>query len=189
MVMMFREEQDPLPVNPETGDTFRYQMVYDGGRVAYAETFGGLCSALIDGYDRATVAAQVAEEGVAEDALEKRVDVEIIKKRMLYSVGAQVVMQAQINVDNQEAVAALPEKHREMINGTRVTQPDIVEWPHSVPLVLCTYEYEPYGQKPKPTGDSIVWINPFTDRSLIESLSSAGLVSVAYKQDAGVGLV
>ena len=188
MVMMFRERQDPLPLNPETDETFRYQMLYDRGRAAYAETFAGLCVALIDGYGRDAVAKRLADAGVAVADLEERINVEIAKMRILHAVATQVVRQAEINVDHSAEIERLPSKHWELINDTRTTQPDIVEWPHSVPLVVSTHEYQPYGAKPTPTGDAIQWINPFTERSLITSLAELGEIVVHVREDKGVGL-
>lgn len=77
----------------------------------------------------------------------------------------------------------MDEASRRVISGTRYEQPAIPEWSHNVPLVLSHHEYTPYGNKPKPRGENIWWINPYTERSLIQSLNRIGDLHVFYRND------
>ena len=43
MVLMMSRRPKEEPTNPATGAKYSYEMVYDGGRVAYGETYPELC--------------------------------------------------------------------------------------------------------------------------------------------------
>ena len=45
-----------------------------------------------------------------------------------------------------------------------------------MPLVLIETDYEPFTQRPLPTGN-IAWLNPYTEETFLESLDVAGVAS------------
>ena len=188
MVLMMRRRPNEVPVDPHTGERYRFEMVHDGGRVAYAETYQELCEVLV-GYDTDRVRQDLIAGGtprfgydvsVAEE-LESAVMVEVTKRRILYALGRAVWLQALVNVEHQDEIEAMDEAARQAVSGSRYPQPSICEWPHAVPLVLSHHDYAPYGNKPSPVGENIWWINPFTERSLIQSLHRIGDIEVSYR--------
>ena len=188
MVLMMRRRPKEVPVDPGTGERYRFEMVHDGGRVTYAESYVELCEVLV-GYDTDQVRQDFIAGGtprfgydasVAEE-LESAVTVEVTKRRILYALGRAVWLQALVNVGHPEEIEAMDEVSRRAVSGSRYPQPSIVEWPHAVPLVLSRHDYAPYGDKPRPVGENIWWINPFTERSLIQSLHRIGDIEVSYR--------
>ena len=188
MVLMMSRRPKEVPVDPDTSEGYRFEMVHDGGRVTYAETYEELCEALV-GYDTDRVRQDlIAEEtprfgydvSVPEE-LESAVTVEVTKSRILYALGRSVWVQALVNTEHPDEIDAMDEGSRQAISGSRYPQPAISEWPHAVPLVLSHHEYAPYGDKPKPEGENIWWINPFTERSLIQSLHRIGDIELSHQ--------
>ena len=187
MVLMTRGRPSEFLVNPDTGRKYRYEMIYDDDRAAYAETFGDLASALIAGYREDAIRARLSADRVPEHGLDQKVEVEIIAQRILYAVRVQVRLQAMINAEHWDQIQEMDEETRAVVNGSRVTQPSIVDWHHEVHLVLSAHEYAPYGDKEKPEG-RIMWINPYTDRSLLMSLHEIGHLQVFYNWTGESGL-
>jgi hypothetical protein len=58
-----------------------------------------------------------------------------------------------------------------------------LDWAHIVPLVLIATDYEPATALPRPTG-RIVWIDPYTETTLLESLHEAGMVALFQRTSA-----
>lgn len=188
MVLMMSRRPREVPVDPGTGEGYRFEMVHDGGRVAYAESYEELCEVLV-GYDtdrvrQDLIAGETPRFGYdvsVLEGLESAVMVEVTKRRILYALGRAVWLQALVNVEHSDEIEAMDEGSRRAVSGSRYPQPAIVEWPHAVPLVLSHHDYAPYGEKPRPVGENIWWINPFTERSLIRSLHRIGDIEVSYR--------
>ncbi len=192
MVLMMSKRSEKVPTNPATGREYHFEMIFDGGRVAYAETYQQLCETLV-GYDPDRIRADLVAAGgttrhghdvAVPEELDTAVDIEVITKRVMYAVGRAMWLQAMVNVDHRNEIEAMDEEHRHTISGNCYPQPDITEWSQTVPLVLSQHDYAPYGPKPKPTGNNIWWINPFTERSLIQSLARIGDIQVFYRREA-----
>lgn len=182
MVQVLRSPPDEHPVNPDTGRFYRYGMVTAHGLTAYGQTWRELCEALIDGYGADEIRARLEADGVPPDEMASRFRIESATRRIMYALKVQVWLQAQINADHQDEVTALGDPSREVMYASRVGQPDISAWDEDIPLVLVAYQYEPYGQKPKPEGN-IIWLNPFSDEALIRSLHDAGEIVLSARSD------
>lgn len=50
-----------------------------------------------------------------------------------------------------------------------------LDWPHEVPLVLIDTHYEPFVDRPVPTG-RIVWLRPVVENDYLQSLAETGTV-------------
>ena len=55
---------------------------------------------------------------------------------------------------------------------------DFDEWAVKYPLFLLTTSYAPYTQAPRPKGDWIVWLDPYTERTYLEALAHLGYCEV-----------
>lgn len=185
------ETHRQMPINPQTGEKYRYEMIVGGDDIAYGDTFAELCEILV-GYDpehvREGVLARDQPPGGFDlsvpDELDTAVEVEIIARRILYAVRRAVWLQALINTEHRDDIAGMDEGSRRVINGDRYQQPAIGEWSHNVPFVLSQHEYAPYGDKPTPLGENIWWINPYTQQTPITSLHRIGDIQVFYRKDA-----
>lgn len=63
----------------------------------------------------------------------------------------------------------------EILLGDRSQPVDqVADWQHPVPLILCTLDYAPHTLR-TPPGGNIVWLDPYTETSLLHSLTTAGL--------------
>ena len=62
MVTRFGRRSAQAPINPETGELYKYEMTYGSGRRPYAETLGELFGVLIVGYDDDVMIAQFVGE-------------------------------------------------------------------------------------------------------------------------------
>ena len=190
MVLMMSRRAKEVPTNPATGEKYRFEMLHNGGRAAYAETYSELCEALV-GYDPQRIRDDLAAGGTAPggldpsnpEQLESAVKIKVTAKRIMYAVRRAVWLQALVNTDHRDEIEAMDKASRRIISGTRCQQPAITEWSHNVPLVLSHHEYAPYGNKPKPRGENIWWINPYTERSLVQSLNRIGDIQVFYRND------
>jgi hypothetical protein len=44
-------------------------------------------------------------------------------------------------------------------------------WDHVVPLILFVTDYEPYSDRPKPTGQNLIFVDSSNERTFLDSLS------------------
>jgi len=58
-------------------------------------------------------------------------------------------------------------------------------WASDLPLLLLATSYAPYTDTPAPEGDAIVWLNPATERTFLDSLQSLGLVELFVTDPSG----
>ncbi len=182
MVQVFRSIPKEHPVNPDTGRFYRYAMVTGDGRAVYGQTWRELCVGLIDGYGEDAIREHLSAEGVQPDELEQKFRIESATMRVMYALKTQVWLQVWLKADHRAEVKELAPETRAVLEGTREQQPDITTWHEAVPLVLCQYQYEPYGPRPKPEGN-IIWINPFTDETLLRTLHDAGELRLSMRDD------
>lgn len=59
---------------------------------------------------------------------------------------------------------------------------EIDQWNHKVPLVLVATGYAPYNSTPRPTGN-VLWLDPFTETTYLETLAEIGLVELMVRED------
>ncbi len=183
MIIITRNPNDPPPEPPasKTGQSYRYELTYNADhRRAYADNLTELCGALIEGYDPDEITQRLVDEDVPDEQLEALVTGELDELRIVHSVGIQVRLQAEINA--QAPIDQLPPNQLQLLRGDRVTQPLIDSWESDVPLVLSAHDYQPNGDKPRPTGN-IIWLEPRDEATYISSLEAAGLVRLAEAID------
>ena len=166
----FGDAPPPPPPRKADGAAYRFEMIYDAGKYrAYADTVTELCEELIVGYSD-------IDDEVAQAAA-----------RILYAVGAQVRLQAELIVDNDAAMASATPAERELLLGARHVPPELEVWEADVPLVLVDTYYEPLGQLPRPAGrprgggpsdSNLIWLRPADEAELITSLDDAGIISL-----------
>ena len=166
----FGDAPPPPPPRKADGAAYRFEMIYDAGKYrAYADTVTELCEELIAGYSE-------IDDEVAQAAA-----------RILYAVGAQVRLQAEIIVDDVAAMATATPAERELLLGARHVPPELEVWEADLPLVLVATYYQPLGPLTRPVGrprgggpvdSNLIWLRPADEAELISSLDEIALISL-----------
>ena len=156
------------PAEPPLKDDqtpYLMEMIYDGGRWrAYADSPRELMDALVPGYS------------------EIRTPRESAAARIRAALRLQVQLQALLAAD--EALGQCSPAERVLLLGSREVPPRIGHWSAAVPLVLVTTFYRPAGRLPRPesTNNSVLWIDPASEWSLLVSLHTAGVICLSVRQ-------
>jgi len=50
-------------------------------------------------------------------------------------------------------------------------------WDSDIPLILIATGYAPFTDRPRPAGDAIIWLDPSTEISFLQSVSAVGPVA------------
>lgn len=161
-------QTDP-PRQPD-GALYRFELIYDGGKWrGYANTTDDLLDALLPGYTDLDEAARAAA-------------------RLSHAVQTQVVLQA--NLVASIGLDGVGEGDTAVLLGARDVPPTPASWSAPVLLVLVTTFYQPIGAHPVPTAepDALIWLDPSTPGTLLQSLHYAGVVQLhAAAADASDG--
>jgi hypothetical protein len=158
--------QAAVPANPG-GSPYRHEMICGTWR-GYSDTTEGLTALLIAGYDE-------LPEGTTR-----------LRARIGYATDAHVPIQATIAAAGN--LQACSSEQQAILLGTRDSPPTLTLWQAPVPLVLVSSFYAPGGLLPRPApapGSEIIWINPHTSETLLESLHTAGWITLAAAGDGG----
>lgn len=155
----------PAAPTHEDGTPYTYEMIYAGGsRRGYADGHVELVGLLIEGYPASGSPR------------------ELMKARIRQAMDWQVRLQAQINAGRREQMAECDEQQRAILLGSRDVPPAPGQWDCPIPLVLVDTFYKPIGAVPRPTvpdgADTLIWLDPSDDWSLLVSGHSAGAISV-----------
>lgn len=70
-----------------------------------------------------------------------------------------------------------------ILSSRRERLPEMASWDHTVPLVLVGTDYAPYTTLPRPSGN-VLWIDPFNETTLLETLESLELLNLHVHEDA-----
>ncbi|WIE80857.1 hypothetical protein [Curtobacterium sp. MCSS17_016] len=62
----------------------------------------------------------------------------------------------------------------------RTEAAEVTEWNHSVPLLHVSSHYEPYTERPRPSGN-VHLLDPYTELTLLQSLHAAGSLEVLFR--------
>ncbi|TDD13157.1 hypothetical protein [Nonomuraea diastatica] len=167
MIIRTPNPTDDTPVHPpqrSEGGYYDIEIIYDAGRWRlYADSPAEILGVLLPGYQQ-------------EDPHRQE------QRRIRAAVDVQVALQAQLNVDSG-ALAQCTAEQRAILLGDRDQPPSPATWTAPVPLVLVTTFYAPGGALTRPAGtdDAMVWLDPSTEWSLLESLAAAGWIGLARR--------
>lgn len=119
-------------------------------------------------------------------------------ERIKFAISTQCWEQGRLNVIAQTVLtddwrSAEPWQQK-LLTGSRATQPrdwptktqdGVDEWTCPIPLVLVATAYEPYSPVPAPVGETVWWIDPIEDATLLGSLEDFpfGLIDVIAVED------
>lgn len=149
---------DALPVR-EDGTNYPFAMAWENHAV-FADTKAGLVSVLTE-----------VEPTAGDDGL---------FARYLACVRFANSLQPRLAAAAHEAGVFDPHTSSETVLTTLFTDryekvDNFTRWTQDVPLVLVASGYAPYTSTARPSG-KIIWLDPFTDDTFLESLSEAGVI-------------
>lgn len=152
---------DALPVHDD-GTDYPFAMVHEN-RVIFADTRAELAGYL-------TGCSQTEDEG---EALFIRYlacvnFANMLQPRLAAAADEAGVFSAQ-TASESVLTALFADRYEKVDNFTK--------WNQEVPLVLVASGYAPYTANPRPAGN-IIWLDPFTDETFLESLSAAGIIDL-----------
>lgn len=162
----------PEPVHAN-GSRYAHLIIHQNEETrVYADTMSELCEELIPNYDSTAEVAQA------------------FRRRYRYTKDLQVRMQALINTQYRDELAASTPTERSIATGPRI-EPIIIPpdgvWRSHVPLVLIETEYGPPTNLIRPTFDPanlppdghppLIWLNPLTEETLLHSLALEGVIA------------
>jgi hypothetical protein len=159
------------PPHPDGGE-WTYCVVPMSGELVYSDSLTDLVAAGIPGY----VDLPDTDDG-HDRALVMRYDdlVSLANKfqRWLVNDAARREL-IDISGLGEDALTALMADRSAVFAGVS-SQDDPFDWQIEVPLVLMATDYSPFTDRPSPTG-RIVWIDPETEFTYLESLSALGVL-------------
>lgn len=149
---------EALPVRDD-GTDYPFAMVHEN-RVTFADTRAELVGYLTGG--------QPCDDG---DALFTRYLACVsyankLQPRLAAAADEAGVFSAQ-TASESVLTALFEDRYKKVDNFTK--------WNQEVPLVLVASGYAPYTGNPRPSGN-IIWLDPFTDETFLDTLSAAGVI-------------
>lgn len=141
--------------------TYALITVADGD-VTKAETVTELVDGLLEGHAEADDA----------DRLTMRLDA-----LALAAGRAQAIVLADLGVeglDEDALTILLHERESQVVEFER--------WDSTIPLFLMATGYTPFTDTPRPEGDTIVWLDPSTERTFLDGLQALGIAELLVSE-------
>ncbi|WP_433673855.1 hypothetical protein [Microbacterium gorillae] len=133
------------------------------GHIAYADTVSELVDQLIDGHGGADEDTQL---GLRVDALAHHAG-------QAQAVVLAAAGDASAQLDEDALTVILHDRHSEA--------PVFDSWESDAPLFLMATSFAPYTDVPCPSGDTIVWLDPSTERSFLDALGAVGVAELMVR--------
>ncbi|MCT2222491.1 hypothetical protein [Microbacterium paraoxydans] len=135
--------------------------------------------ALLDNTSASVTEAQTAS-GLVDGVIDGHADADddqrlLLRARFLaeHANAVQATILADVahhyDLDEDALTVLLHDRVREAVAFDR--------WDSDIPLILISTGYTPFTDRPRPVGDSIVWLDPSTETSFLRSISSIGPVT------------
>lgn len=157
MTLYIAEPGADIPAGP-----WPYVMLLGGQQYA-ADHAGDLVAVLVKNYP-------ATDDADADEAATVRYEA---------AVQFATVIQAAIIEQAQRAGTWTPvgssDEDLTALMGSRL-EPFVGNWSGPLPLVLVRTDYEPYTARELPTGDGLLFIDPYTDVTLLSSLQQLGVI-------------
>lgn len=146
-------------------DEARFALLMAGtAETVFAETRSGITDQVVSGH---------AEADSDEDRL-------ALRSGFLSELAAHV----QSAVLSSVGTEGLDEDALTVLMHDRAT--DVVElgtWDSDLPLLLIATGYAPYTDIPAPTGDTVLWLDPATETTFLDSLARAGAAELLVRPE------
>lgn len=155
----------------DDGTKYPFALLSPGtAGTVYSDSLTELVEGIIDGYD------QAADD---DDALWMRVE-------HLATLAWQAQATSLLNESDREdsPVRFFDEDTITAIFADKLDILDFAEWHAEYPLFLLATSYAPYTPAPRPSGDWIVWLDPYTEQTYLEALAYLGYCEVVILEEA-----
>lgn len=153
-----------IPVRDD-GSLYPFSLSAVGyGGVVFSDNLTELVEGLIDGY------SDVTDDG---EALWLRV-------QHLSLLAWQAQVSSLLHEDGVED-SQVPNFDEDVITAIFADKLDILDfdrWDVEYPLFLLATSYAPYTQAPRPEGDFLIWLDPYTEQTYISALGALGIAEV-----------
>lgn len=170
-----------VPEHPEGGE-FTYAIFTNDGSAVFTDSLIEAVSQNLPGYAELAerMAAKESDSDDAADAMlgmrydDLRIYADALQRWMVNDAAEQGKIDLE-QIGDQALSALMNERFVpfEGIEGPGGTTSYI--WEHEVPLILFVTDYQPYTNRPQPSG-KIIWIDPSTELTYMQSLDTLGVV-------------
>ena len=156
-------QADEIPAHG--GGPWPFIFVGPDGAAVFADTRTEIVDAMIDCY-----LDMLDPVSMDDQALEARLD-------SLASLGSQAQAGILASLADQEDILpALDDNKLTALFAPKDSWPiPIASWNEQIPLLLLVTNFAPYTEVPAPSGDAIIWLDPTTETSYIDSLAKLGV--------------
>ena len=186
LISLGPNEPVSLPPHPDGPGGWAYAVVDDEGQVVFADNAGELVALVILGYGDIPGNDEGHDEALAV-RYEALVEMADRSQRYLVDQAAESGLFDPLEADEETLTALFAPRTRPWeghaaapLTGTSPTASrpgrNLV-WRDRVPLVLIATDYEPYTDRPKPTGRAL-FLDPSTEISFLRSLDALGLIKL-----------
>jgi hypothetical protein len=163
-----------VPEHPDGPEGWAYAVIDGRGQTVFADNAGELVALFVNGYD----AIPQTDEG-DDEALAARYEVLV----QMAEVAQRGIVDRAVEDGTFDPVEAGEEAltglfaPRSLPWGGFWTRDGAArfEWDGGVPIVVLATDYEPYTDRPAPTGNVLV-VDPYTELTFLQSLGALGLV-------------
>jgi len=189
MITITPGEQTGLPPERPYDGTWQYAAVALSGTTYFADSVTEIIEATLPGYSD----FKFVDDAGNVELLDKGNDVALVMRYddlIGYATGLQehIVQTAIERGDfdpaavSEDVLTALFAERIVPFEGVPLTDdvndPRVnLEWDLDVPLVLMTSDYEPFTERPTPTG-TIIWLDPTTELTYLRSLDRLGVMKL-----------
>jgi len=159
-----------LPEHPD-GEPWPYAALDAEGVVTLSDTATEMVAKAIDGYDTLS----------DDEALAARYD-------SLVELGERLQehLRSAACIDGRWDPTTATEDTLTVLYRPRTVPIDAVVWDHEVPLVAISTDYQPFTDRPEPTG-RLVWLDPSTELTYLQTLDRIGAIELhIHRGDAKV---
>ncbi len=164
MAFIVSHNPTEIPVRAD-GAKWVWAFATGSGQAVFADTLSEIIAQIIPGY------GDLPESDWTEDAhLEARID----------SLGAFLTQCQELIVASLEQAGKIDTSALSDDDWTVLFSPKngpvlvFDAWTAGIPLLLLASSYKPYTQIERPSGNQIVWLDPVTESSYLESLNTIG---------------
>lgn len=144
-------------------DGARFALLMSGSAdVVFAETRSGITDLVVAGHGEAD--SDEDRVGLRSDFLAELAA--HVQGAVLSSVGTG-------GLDEDALTVLLHDRATDVV--------ELEEWDSNVPLLLMATGYAPYTDVPAPVGDTILWLDPATETTFLDSLARAGVAELLVR--------
>lgn len=139
-------------------------LMAGSGSMVFSETRSGIADQVVAGH---------GEASSDEDRLVLRSD--FLAELAAHVQGTVLSSVGTVGLDEDALTVLLHDRATEVV--------ELDEWDSNVPLLLMATGYAPYTDVPAPVGGTIMWLDPATETTFLDSLARAGAAELFVRPE------